>query len=77
VAAAAQPNAPKATGDWVDDAVKGLVDALRDPSPQVRAAAAASIIRFDDGASRAAVDRALGDASLSRATLERIRTEKQ
>jgi beta-lactamase regulating signal transducer with metallopeptidase domain len=72
-----RPRAPRITGDWVDDAVHGLIRALDDPSPQVRSAAATSILRFDDGASRAAVDRALGNASLSRATVERIRTEKQ
>jgi len=69
--------AAPATGDWMDDAVQGLIATLDDPSPQVRSAAARSLLRLGDGESRAIVDRALSTSNVSRTTLERIRTEKQ
>jgi hypothetical protein len=73
---APRANPVQASGDWMDDAVQGLIDTLGDPSPQVRSAAASSLLRLGDGESRAVVDRALDKSNVSRTTLERIRTDK-
>lgn len=72
-----RPAGPRVNADWMDDAVQGLIDTLDDPSPQVRVAAASSLLRLGSGESSGAVDRALNKSSVSRETLERIRTEKR
>ena len=73
---AAPPRPPTASTDWVDEAVKGLVDVLDDPSPQVRDAAARSLRAFDDPRGSAAVDRALEAANRTRASIDRSAKDK-